>query len=161
MVIWNDIASKYIIYPLPMGIDNKYNIYICIFIFSGACKWYSIDKYDHPPTTQPGSWQVSIRLGLRALAVDDFASLLQDALPELMTLEKAKRVASELVENVAWPLCLMVEVADDLQYLILSSMVQPTLNYNGRFYDAHWFCMFLWSIGGKYCLYVTMSSLFF
>ena len=51
--------------------------------------------------------QVSIRLGLRALAVDDFASLLQDALPELMTLEKAKRVASELVENVPWPLCLM------------------------------------------------------
>lgn len=65
--------------------------------------------------------------------MDDFASLLQDALPELMTLEKAKRVASELVENVAWPLCLMVEVADDLQHLILSSVVQPTLNYNGRF----------------------------
>eukprot|EP00435_Cladocopium_sp_Y103_P005775 s713_g1.t2 len=43
--------------------------------------------------------QVEIRLGLRTLAVDDFATLLQDALPELMTLDKAKQAASELVEN--------------------------------------------------------------
>lgn len=42
---------------------------------------------------------VEIRLGLRTLAVDDFATLLQDALPELMTLHKAKQAASELVEN--------------------------------------------------------------
>ena len=45
--------------------------------------------------------EVEIRLGLRTFAVDDFATLLQDALPELMTLDKAKRAASELVENVS------------------------------------------------------------
>lgn len=45
--------------------------------------------------------KVEIRLGLRTLAVDDFATLLQDALPEVMTLDKAKQAASELVENVS------------------------------------------------------------
>ena len=44
---------------------------------------------------------MEIRLGLRTLAVDDFATLLQDALPELMTLDKAKQAASELVENAS------------------------------------------------------------
>ena len=38
-------------------------------------------------------------MGLRTLAVDDFAEMLKEALPEIITISKAKQVASELVEN--------------------------------------------------------------
>ena len=58
--------------------------------------------------------KVEIRLGLRTLAVDDFATLLQDALPELMTLDKAKQAASELVENVSRQLLADAQTGDEL-----------------------------------------------
>ena len=58
--------------------------------------------------------KVETRLGLRTLAVDDFATLLQDALPELMTLDKAKQAASELVENVSRQLLADAQTGDEL-----------------------------------------------
>ena len=58
--------------------------------------------------------KVEIRRGLRTLAVADFATLLQDALPELMTLHKAKQAASELVENVSRQLLADAQTGDEL-----------------------------------------------
>lgn len=53
-----------------------------------------------------GGWRfwrpVKLRLGLRAVPVEDFAKELSEALPEL-GIQKARRVASELVEDAGRP----------------------------------------------------------
>ena len=42
-----------------------------------------------------------IRLGLRRFSVEQFAEMLREALPDVLTREKAQQAAGELVENAA------------------------------------------------------------